>query len=93
MTATVVQHAIDHWGDLLAGGTAIGLLGHAVNTFPTPTNKYGSWFLGVIQWAVGQRVAAGNTLKGQQSVITGVVATGTGPGTIAGSDPNGGPKV
>lgn len=47
----------------------MGLLGHAVNTFPTPDNKYGRWLLGVIQWGVGQRIAAGNTFQGKDSTI------------------------
>lgn len=58
-----------HWSELLAGGTAVGILAHAVNSFPTPENPYARWLLGVIQYTVGQRVAATNTLKGQDSTI------------------------
>jgi hypothetical protein len=68
----VVQHLADHWGDVLTGATAVGLVAHAVNTFPTPTNKYGQWFIGVLQFAVGQRVSGANTLAGKDSVVTGV---------------------
>ena len=56
----------------LAGSTVIGIIAHAVNTFPTPANKYGQWFLGTIQFIVGQRVAASNTLKGQDTITAGV---------------------
>lgn len=52
----------------LAGSTVIGILGHAVNTFPTPANKYGQWLLGTVQYIVGQRIAASNTIKGNDTV-------------------------
>lgn len=63
---------LQHGVTFLAGATGMGLVAHAVSTFPTPANKYGMWLLGVIQWVVGQRVAADNTLKGLQTVATGV---------------------
>lgn len=62
----------EHLIVFVAGGTALGIVAHAVNTFPTPRNPYGAWLLGVVQFAVGQRVAAMNTLKGQDTVTTGV---------------------
>lgn len=52
----------------LSGSTALGLVAHAVNTFPTPQNKYGAWFLGLIQFMVGQRVAAKNTFSGMDTM-------------------------
>lgn len=55
-----------HWPptvDFLTGATVIGLLAHAVDTFPPPTNKYGQWFLGCIQWFVGQRI------KGSSNIV------------------------
>ena len=58
--------------EFLSGATALGLIAHAVNTFPTPSNKYGSWPLGLIQFAVGQRTIASNTLKGLQTEAQGV---------------------
>ena len=57
----------------LSGSTALGIVGHAVNTFPTPSSKYAAWLLGVIQFTVGQRVAAKNTLQGLDTLATGVV--------------------
>lgn len=33
----------------------MSVIGHAVNTFPVPSNKYLAWLLSVIQFAVGQR--------------------------------------
>lgn len=58
------------WGHasiFLSGATAVGIVAHAVNTFPTPRSPFGAWLLGVVQFAVGQRVAAGNTFKGQDT--------------------------
>jgi len=40
------------------------IVAHAVNTFPMPKSAIGRWFLGVIQFAVGQRVQAVETLNG-----------------------------
>lgn len=62
----------DHMLSALAGATVLGIVAHAVNTFPTPTNKYGAWALGVVQFAVGQRVAASNTFKGLQTAAQGI---------------------
>jgi hypothetical protein len=64
------------WGStaitFFAGSAFLGIVAHAVNTFPTPVNPYGAWLLGVIQFAVGQRVAAANTFKGLQTMATGM---------------------
>jgi len=71
-----------HLGDVISffsGAAGFGLIAHAVNTFPTPANKYGSWLLGTIQWAVGQRTIAANTKQGLQTDAVGFV-TGTGSG-------------
>lgn len=59
-------------GEFVSGSVFLGLIAHAVNTFPTPTNRYAAWFLGVIQWFVGQRTVASNTLQGLQTDIIGV---------------------
>lgn len=56
----------------LSGATALGIIGHAVNTFPTPANKYGAWFIGILQYAVGQRQQALNTLNGQSTITASV---------------------
>jgi hypothetical protein len=58
------ENWVEHAEIFLAGSTAIGILAHAVNTFPTPNNPYGQWMLGVVQFIVGQRVAAKNTMRG-----------------------------
>ena len=52
----------------MGGATAVGIIAHAVQSFPTPTNKYAAWFLGVIQFAVGQRQQAINTMGGFKTV-------------------------
>jgi hypothetical protein len=56
----------------LTSATGVGVIAHAVNTFPTPKNKYGIWFLGVIQYIVGQRTIANNTFQGLQTESLGV---------------------
>ena len=65
-------HLLNHWQDVLAGATFIGIVAHAVNSFPTPNNPYGQWFLGVIKYAVGQRVSAVNAFAGLQTEATAV---------------------
>lgn len=57
----------------LSGSTALGIVAHGVNTFPTPKNPYGQWLLGWLQFIVGQRVAARNTLQGKDTEAVGVV--------------------
>jgi hypothetical protein len=57
---------------LLSGATMMGLAGHAVNTFPTPKNVYGQWLLGVIKFAVGQRISAMNAFQGHDTVVVAV---------------------
>lgn len=47
----------------LSGSTFIGIVGHAVNTFPMPKSAIGRWFLGVLQYAVGQRLQGYNTMN------------------------------
>jgi len=61
-----------HIAYFFAGSGVLAIVAHAVNTFPTPVNKYGAWLLGVVQFAVGQRVAAKNTLQGLDTVATAV---------------------
>ena len=61
-----------NWDSVLAGATALAIVGHAVNTFPTPKNAYGAWFLGVVQFTVGQRIASKNTFEGKDTVVTGI---------------------
>lgn len=59
------------WQDITIGAAALATIAHAVNTFPTPLNKYGAWLLGVVQFAVGQRIAAKNTIQGLDTVAIG----------------------
>ena len=70
MTDPILSFSWEHLGFIFGGATAMGIIAHAVNTFPTPKNPYGAWFLGVVQFAVGQRVAAKNTLQGMDTVAT-----------------------
>jgi hypothetical protein len=48
----------------VSGSTFIGIVAHAVNTFPMPKSAIGRWFLGVIQYAVGQRLQGHSTMDG-----------------------------
>lgn len=69
------MESMDHvvW-EFLGSATVIGIVGHAVNTFPPPTNVYGRWALSLVQWIVGQRTQAAAT------------RSGTGNGTNGGSN-------
>lgn len=55
----------EHVQIFVSGSFFLGLVGHIVQTFPPPQNKYGQWALGSIQWAVGQRLRASNTMQGE----------------------------
>lgn len=70
------------WDNFLYGATVLAIIAHAVNTFPTPGNAYGQWFLGIIKFAVGQRVSAMNAIRGNDTVSI-PVAQGTGAGVQA----------
>ncbi|HXC04415.1 MAG TPA: hypothetical protein VNZ86_06660 [Bacteroidia bacterium] len=66
---TLFDNFTTHVIYFISGSTFIGLLGHAVNTFPMPKSDIGRWFLGVIQYAVGQRIQSQNTMNGHESVM------------------------
>jgi hypothetical protein len=59
-----VNNLAEHLTIFLGGATTMGIIAHAVQTFPVPKNAYGAWLLGVIQFAVGQRERSKNTLQG-----------------------------
>lgn len=64
-----------HYQDVisfLAGSTVIGIIAHAVDTFPTPDNKYGQWLLGTVQFIVGQRLKGSNTVQGKDTTVIGI---------------------
>ncbi len=68
-----------HFEFLFSGATLMGLAGHAVNTFPTPKNVYGQWLLGVVKFAVGQRISAMNAFQGHDTAVI-AVPQGSGGG-------------
>ncbi len=70
-----LHNITSHWDAMLESVFVLSAVGHMVSTFPTPQNKYGAWLLGCAQWIVGQRIAAMNTMKGEQSVVTAVRKT------------------
>jgi hypothetical protein len=51
-----------HWDDMLFGATILGIISHAVSSFPPSGNPYINWILGIVQFAVGQRQRALITL-------------------------------
>ena len=53
---------------IFTGMGGFSALGHIVSTFPTPKNPYGQWLLGSVQYIVGQRVQAQQTVSGQANV-------------------------
>ena len=57
------MHMHFDWASVLGGATVLGIVAHAVNTFPQPTSPLGKWALGCIQYAVGQRIQAQNTMS------------------------------
>jgi hypothetical protein len=64
----------EHLALIFGSSFATALLGHMVQTFPTPANKYGQWFIGCIQWFVGQRLRSANTMQGNDTIT---INTGT----------------
>ena len=62
-----MHHLTNHWDDMLTSVALMAAVSHAVQSFPVPANKYGQWFLGTIQFIVGQRVRAANTLQGTET--------------------------
>lgn len=79
MTHAVLSNFWEHASIFLAGSTALSLVAHAVNTFPTPSNEYGQWLLGCIKFFVGQRQSAKNAFAGQDTIVMPAVR-GTGNG-------------
>lgn len=59
------QNIWEHLKIFAGGSFALGFVAHIVQTFPPPENKYGQWALGSIQWVVGQRLRAANTIAGE----------------------------
>lgn len=53
-----LHNFVSHWDDMLLGATFVGILGHALDSFPVPENRYGKWALGVAQFIIGQRLKA-----------------------------------
>jgi hypothetical protein len=61
---SVAYHAFIFLSGILSGGTTFGIVAHAVDTFPMPKSEIGRWFLGLIQFAVGQREKGKDTMDG-----------------------------
>lgn len=68
----LLNNWVEHVVIFAVGGLVMGVVAHAVNTFPTPKNQYGAWLLGTVQFAVGQRAVAKNTVQGMQTVAVAV---------------------
>lgn len=59
-----IHNFYKHWDDMLFGVFTTSIISHAVQKFPTSNNAYVNWLLGIVQFAVGQRERALNTLNG-----------------------------
>lgn len=70
--AVVGTNFWEHLQIFASGSFAIGFAAHIVQTFPTPENKYAQWLLGSIQYIVGQRVRAMNTIAGEGTLTKSV---------------------
>lgn len=75
LNLSTVEHFLIFLSGTGIGATLVGLLGHMVQTFPTPKNIYGAWFLGSLQYIVGQRYRAANTIEGNQTLTLTVPGT------------------
>jgi len=53
--------SVEHVAIWFSGVSMIGIVAHAVNTFPVPQNPYARWALSVVQFIVGQRLQAAQT--------------------------------
>lgn len=67
----VWQPVVDTW-TAIPGWLKFLIIAHAVNTWPTPGNKYGQWALGLAKFTVGQRLSATNAFNGLQTEVTAV---------------------
>lgn len=72
LNLATIEHVVLFCSGIFGGATGIGILAHMVQTFPTPKNIYWAWFLGCLQYAVGQRYRALNTMQGQDTITTGI---------------------
>lgn len=66
--AVFAQNAWEHVQIFLTGSTALAFVAHMVQTVPTPESKWAQWVLGGVQWLVGQRIRANNTLAGEGTI-------------------------
>lgn len=64
----LAQNAWGHFQIFVSGSTALAFVAHMVQTIPTPESKWAQWLLGGVQWFVGQRIRAANTLAGEGTV-------------------------
>lgn len=66
LVSNPAHNFVNHWDDMLLGATAIGIIAHALDTFPVPNNPYAKWLLGTAQYIVGQRSKALATRNGTE---------------------------
>ena len=81
--ANVSVHSIgEHFGiyasGIFSGATGLGVVSHIVQTFPIKDNRWVNWIIGIIQYVVGQRERAVNTLNSNGTLT--IAATSTGDG-------------
>lgn len=56
------------WQELSGNLTVFLLVAHMVSTIPVSSNKWVNWVVGGLQFAVGQRLRALNTMHGEMTL-------------------------
>ena len=85
--AVAGQNFWEHLQIFASGSFALGFVAHVVQTFPTPENKYAQWVLGSVQYLVGQRVRAMNTIAGEGTVTKPVARDAQNPPAVIDAPP------
>jgi hypothetical protein len=65
---SLIGNVWEHVSIFATGAAALGIVAHAVNTFPTPKSDLGKWILGTVQYIVGQRLQAVQTKQDTKSI-------------------------
>ena len=68
VTDSLIGNIWEHVSIFATGAAALGIVAHAVNTFPTPKSDIGKWILGTIQYIVGQRLQSVQTKQDAKSI-------------------------
>lgn len=64
----IINGSWEHFEIFISGSFGLSVIAHAVQTWPTPKSVYGQWLLGTVQYIVGQRLRAANTVAGEETL-------------------------